>query len=309
MIDRLYSDTWNLLAIFDACRCDVFESVHSEYVSGVLERVQSPGTGTPDFLQSAFVEPMDDVIYISANPFVSANSPTLPEFNAGELFYDVYELWDTDTDPELGAVPPITVTKTIKQTIQEYPEKRIIAHFIQPHVPFLSHGKLGQPENFVLRDVDGSGFVARRRNHLDNRLKEIVGEGHLWRLKRMLGLGPAADMEVILHREGLSALNDAYEHNLRCALYSVRDAIATVNGTTVLTADHGELLGENQDFGHGLGRDHEHLRDVPWFTVDSEETIQMNPESPQERWVTTTKGETATDSIEARLSDLGYADW
>ncbi|MUV50095.1 hypothetical protein [Haloarcula sp. CBA1122] len=306
MIDRLYSESWDLLAIFDACRYDVFERVHSEYVAGSLEQVRSPGTGTPEFLQSAFLEPMDDVVYVSANPFVSTTDSRLEEFDAGELFHDVYELWDTDTDPDLGAVPPITVTKAIERATRKYPDKRIIAHYIQPHVPFLSHGKLNQPENFVLRDVDGDGVLAQRRNRLDNKLKGRLGKGRLWQLKRLLGLNAAEDMEVILQRGGHTALRGAYEHNLRCALYSVRDAIATVGGQSVLTADHGELLGEENDFGHGLSRDHDVLRDVPWFTVDSEATAEIDPTPPQERWVTKTSGETVTDSVESRLSDLGY---
>lgn len=306
MIDRLYGGGWDTLCFFDACRYDVFERVHPEYVAGSLEQVRSPGTGTPDFLQNAFADPLEDVVYISANPFVSSTEQRLSDFDAGALFHEVYELWDTETDPELGAVPPISVTEAIRDVAQQYPDKRIIAHYIQPHIPFLSHGKLGRPENFVLRDTQGQGRIAERRNRLDNKLKATFGKGRLWTLKRLLGLPPAEDMEVIVREGGLPALRDAYEHNLECALYSVRDALASLDGTVVLTADHGELLGEDNDFGHGLNRDHPLLRNVPWFEVDTDATQQLDPDPPQRRWVTTPGGDRIDDSVQSRLSDLGY---
>lgn len=306
MIDKLYSGTWDFLAIFDACRYDVFERVHSDYVAGSLKRVRSPGTGTPDFLQGAFTEPMDNIVYVSANPFVSKSESRLPEFDAGELFHDVYELWDTDTDPNLGAVPPIAVTEAVERATREHPDRRIIAHYIQPHIPYLSHGKIGCPENFILRDAYAKGRIAVYRNRLDNKLKVTLGKGRIWTLKRLLGFPPAEDMEVLINDSGLSTLRVAYEHNLECALYSVRDALASLDGTVVLTADHGELLGEDNDFGHGLTRDHPLLRNVPWFEVDTDATQQLDPDPPQRRWVTTPGEDRVDDSVESRLSDLGY---
>jgi hypothetical protein len=158
----------------------------------------------------------------------------------------------------------------------------------------------------VLRDVDGDGKIAQLRNRLDNRLKARFGKGRIWWAKDKLRLPAATDMEIILRREGKEALQTAYEHNLECALFCARDAILSVNEDVVLTADHGELLGENDTYGHGLGRDHPVLRRVPWFTVDRDATLELDPEPPQEQWVTTNEDRTRERSRETRLQDLGY---
>lgn len=304
-MDILSAD-WDHLFILDGCRYDTFADTFVPYVAGDLEMRHSPGTGTPDFLQNTFTEPIEDVIYISANPFVSRRGSSLDEFRPDELFHEVYELWDTATHPDLGAVPPLAVSKKVTEVHKTYPDKRIIAHFIQPHIPFLSYGNINQPDGFVLRDVDGDGKITQLRNRLDNRLKARFGKGRIWWVKDKLRLPAATDMEIILRKEGTEALQTAYEHNLECALFCVRDVIATIDGDVIVTADHGELLGENDDYGHGLGRDHPVLRRVPWFNVDRDATLKLDPEPPQEQWVTTNENRTRERSLESRLQDLGY---
>jgi len=61
-------------------------------------------------------------------------------------------------------------------------------------------------------------------------------------------------------------LKIAYRENLKWVLGNIADLVTTIDGAVVITADHGELLGE-----YGL---HFHtdlplpqLRLVPWFTI------------------------------------------
>lgn len=305
MKTEIYSNDWDLLVILDACRYDVFSDVYSDYVAGKLTKKRSPGAGTPEFLHTVFTEPMDDVIYVSANPFVSSTESSLTDFHPDRLFHTVYDLWETQKDPELGATPPIAVTDKICEVSERFPEKRIIAHYIQPHVPFLSYGKINNHNGFVLRDVEGNRIISKYRNLLDNELKARFGKGILWQIKSRLGLPAATDMEIILRSEGNSGLRAAYEHNLRSALYSVRRAIQAVE-EVILTADHGELLGENNDYGHGFGKTNQELREIPWLRVDKRKTDNLNCEPPQQRWVTTREPADINKSIEAHLADLGY---
>jgi glucan phosphoethanolaminetransferase (alkaline phosphatase superfamily) len=40
------------------------------------------------------------------------------------------------------------------------------------------------------------------------------------------------------------------------------------NSVVLITADHGELLGENGLYGHPADSDAEKLRKVPWYSLE-----------------------------------------
>jgi len=41
-----------------------------------------------------------------------------------------------------------------------------------------------------------------------------------------------------------------------------------LEGEIIVTADHGELLGENGEWGHPIGSEKPALRGVPWLEVN-----------------------------------------
>lgn len=74
--------------------------------------------------------------------------------------------------------------------------------------------------------------------------------------------------EVIYPDVGIRRVKRFYRYNVRYALKFVKEL--PLKGRSVITADHGELLGEQDRYGHffncntPIGK-HPKLREVPWF--------------------------------------------
>lgn len=57
---------------------------------------------------------------------------------------------------------------------------------------------------------------------------------------------------------------EAYEENLEIVLQHAEELAENLDGKTVITADHGELLGEKGLFSHPNKFEAKKLRKVPW---------------------------------------------
>jgi hypothetical protein len=112
-----------------------------------------------------------------------------------------------------------------------------------------------------------------------------------------------------LHSMGFNEqeIVDAYKSTLRLAFDEIKRLLSELNGTTVITADHGELINDRMRplpfhaYGHPEGVYVEELVKVPWFVIDHEENKEVvTADAPLET-------ESAdVDNIENRLQDLGY---
>jgi len=66
-------------------------------------------------------------------------------------------------------------------------------------------------------------------------------------------------------------LANAYVATYRQAFEAAADIVPELDGTVILTADHGECLGDCGQLYHSREHDtHRHLCEVPWFVVDNE---------------------------------------
>jgi hypothetical protein len=102
-------------------------------------------------------------------------------------------------------------------------------------------------------------------------------------------------------------LTAAYRENLDMVLEEVATLLDSIEGKTVVTSDHGELLGEREfpipvkRFGHPRGIYMDELVEVPWLEYQNGPRREIVAESP----------ETATEYDEAELKehlrDIGYA--
>jgi len=90
---------------------------------------------------------------------------------------------------------------------------------------------------------------------------------------------------------------------LQRVLIAVQNLVSQLSRPVVITADHGEMLGEDGRYIHG-GLPHPLLCEVPWFTVD-ESMIGSNNQNISE---SKTKPETtiSEQDVEEQLRDLGY---
>lgn len=269
-IDVMEED-WDNLIILDACRHDHF----SEYCSmeGAYNTVISKGNDSKSFIQNNFADrDLHDTIYVTANPFV--------ESIRDDVFHKVeYESLFDEWDEELNTITPDVVASYTIENHRQYPNKRLIAHFMQPHAPYIgekgrklsSEGDFGKFEGELIRN---EGFDIASHSIPSSISKGIITEEEL--------------IEI-------------YIENLNIVLNEVDNMLGELNGKTVITSDHGELLGERL-FGrkrYGHGRYHtEELRRVPWFIVDSDNRRNLVSDEPE--------GFDTIDNREERLENLGY---
>jgi len=100
-------------------------------------------------------------------------------------------------------------------------------------------------------------------------------------------------------------LIEAYENNLRIGLDEVETLLPHLDGKTVITADHGQLLGDREwplpvkGYGHPELYIPKLLR-VPWMEVAHSDRKRVVPEPPTETQ------SAASDEARDALKDLGY---
>ena len=90
----------------------------------------------------------------------------------------------------------------------------------------------------------------------------------------------------------------AYRDNLRAVLDDVELLLSNLDAeTVVLTADHGDALGEWGIYDHPVGCLHPAVSKVPWVETTAEDTGDYEPSDVREGDET---------SVEDRLRSLGY---
>jgi hypothetical protein len=116
------------------------------------------------------------------------------------------------------------------------------------------------------------------------------------------------DLQTTFRKSGVSpeVMWEAYVDNLHIVVDEVRTLFAELTGKIVVSADHGELLGDreapipNRRFGHPRGIYVEALVNVPWLVHETGQRPEITSHPPE----ATTGVDEAT--INERLRDLGY---
>lgn len=260
---------WENLLILDGCRYDMFSEQCT--LEGELQKVRSPTSWSWGFLKENFEgSHLHDTVYITANPYVHRLS--------NKTFHTVVNLLDDEWDESLETVPPASVSSALYDVRETYPEKRIIAHFMQPHYPFI--GPKGQGLN--------QGGISSKEDGIS------VQESDIWR-SLQFGLDDLSTDDVW----------EAYRENLDIVLNEVDQLLDDLDGRTVITSDHGNMVGEwispvpARVWGHPPNVHAPELVDVPWFEIEGEPR-PVTEEAPQEHT------ELESDMINDRLRSLGY---
>lgn len=277
---NVMNESWDYLIILDACRYDYFERIWRKYLQGRLEKRISPGSSTNQWRDESFPDFYDDLVYITANPQISATSKVYG-FCAGEHFHTVHEVWKDGWDQDIGTVLPESITRVALDIIRRTPNKRFVVHYLQPHAPYLSlsdksRGYLNADINAVRRLVGAAagGKMSRRGGRLLKYLSKafrgtnILTNQPEWVLRKLLGIPPKAPMESAWRTVGRERLRQAYAENLKAVLKQVAELVEHLSGKIVITSDHGELLGEDRCYAHPTGSDHRILREVPWLVIE-----------------------------------------
>ncbi|SEP20867.1 hypothetical protein SAMN05216388_10453 [Halorientalis persicus] len=288
---NVFEREWDVLIVLDACRVDALRQVQSEYdFLYNIEEVWSIGSTSKEWIEQTFTKRNENITrntaYITGNPF----SNTLIG-ERGRLEYGAtHNTWiekvgwadklikNRLVDPEnIGHIEPLwgdpeehnrfesqkppSITNHTIQAARGGEYDRIIAHYMQPHSPYYS--TTTEYEN--LEEYELHPFKALRGEKYQNE--------KVW---------------------------DAYIDNLRYALDSIEKLLDNIDGKVVITADHGELLGDQGMYYHMPGNPHPKLKKVPWVQIESTDNRSIDPD------VSLSGRESAQDISEDQLEALGY---
>ncbi len=289
---RIMEEDWDNLIILDACRYDYFSRLYRDYFHGKLKKVASLASSTLEWCKKSFQKRYDDVVYVSANPYINSKSE-LEGFGAKIHFHKVVDVWDSGWNERLGTVHPKEVNRALRMSIERYPSKRFIIHYLQPHGPYIGHGQ--HTEGFPRPNINRGQIIRGIQNdqHHDRKvatntfqkglefisrliglgtpIAECVGfrVGNLeWKTREVLRLPPASPMDAMRRKVGVSGLQKAYLENLRFVLEFVVRLTDALQGSITISSDHGERLGERGRFSHGPGIRDPLLLEVPWLEVE-----------------------------------------
>jgi len=246
-IVSVMQEDWDNLIILDACRYDTFIEVYGEKCDYRI----SKGSSTPEFLKNNFnfnKKSYKNIIYITANPWVDKICK--------KTFYKIISVWRYEWNEKLGTVHPKEVMKYAIQTEDNFPDKKLIIHFLQPHWWYISYPEL---------------------------VKKVAKE-------HPKGIIVGSPWPLI--REGSVSLEDiyrAYNKDLKLVLHYALKLSKKLQGKTVITADHGEAFGEFafplpiRVYGHPSGLYIPALVKVPWLVIDKGKRKEIRTEGEKER--------------------------
>ena len=278
--ETVYDRDWDVLVILDACRVDLFAEVCDEYhwlPAG--ERVENTAVdsvagSSKEWMERTFgpadAETLENTAYITGNPF---SDQALDADDFGLLD----EVWRYAWNDETGSIRPEPLVDRAIQVGRAEDYDRMIVHMMQPHAPFLENDEIhagfrpddwGAPD--AVRDPDQQGLDVWHRIRRGDLQRDRVWE--------------------------------AYRENLEIALESVSRLQRNIDGRLVLTADHGNALGEYGVWGHPdvpvAG-----IRRVPWVSLSA---TDRNTSHPTLQPPVTDEANATDDDIEQRLAALGY---
>ncbi|WP_049988932.1 hypothetical protein [Natrinema salifodinae] len=284
---------WDNLLILDGCRYDLFMQLYTKRsLEGEVSEFRSRGSSSPEFLAENFAgRTYNDTVYVTANPHEKRV--------LDESFYHTDRAWVDDWNDDEGVVLPADLADRALAAHESHPNKRLIVHFMQPHVPFIGDTRL---------DVE-SGITSGLRGAVLEDDADVEFES-VWQALR--------DGEV-----DAGVFWEAYRDNLHRVLDEAVPLADRLPGKTVITADHGNAVGEWATpfpvsvYFHPSNVRMPALNTVPWYVPPYSERKPIVRSEPVDSTavvesVTTdgTAADTADDAdgdvIEDRLSALGY---
>lgn len=253
---------WDNLIILDACRYDIMSDYNPFEVE--LDSVYSNASHTHEFLEKNFSDTYLDTVYVTSSPQVA---------QFGGDFAHIEHVWKSKWDDDQNTVMPKDVVDEALKITEEYPDKRLIVHFMQPHFPFIDS------------DIEQGSY---RGSDKGRKLPSI------W--ERMYA-GEISEETV----------RKDYEKNLEIALPEVKRLTESLKGKTVVTSDHGNLFGKKltklpiKTYGHPIRVKDKELNKVPWIELpfDKRRSINADDDSGEEQNID-------EEEVKEKLADLGY---
>lgn len=257
--EDVFQEEWDILVILDGCRYDVMSEVANEYLYiGEVEKRTSVASWSGEWIDKTLAGRNSKAKYITGNPF---SEEYLEDFSG-----DVDEMWRRYWSREDGTILPTPITNEVVKSHRENPEKKIIAHYMQPHHPFVGV------------ELDGDfGF----------QVEDFGDRGDIHNIWKRVRKGDISKNEVV----------SAYKDNLRFILDHLEILVENVDAKVVLTADHGNAFGEKWFYGHQVGIRTKEVCQVPWCEIDAKDSGEYEVQDIEEG---------IDVSTQDRLESLGY---
>ncbi|UPV72861.1 LTA synthase family protein [Halorussus limi] len=263
---NVFEKDWDVLVLLDCARPDLFADISGDYdFLDDSNTLTSVGSSSSEWIANTFVdeyeEEMAETIYVTANSHS-------PEIKNQDWLKDIKEVWRYGWDGRERTVLPRTVTDRAISVGRNREFDRLIVHYMQPHAPFVGYDDTIAGGGMTPPDVERDGVTfgkALRMGHISRR---EAWEAHVQNLEYVLE-------DVALLRENIAA------------------------DTFVVSADHGQALGERFVYSHPDGMPLNVLREVPWIVTDATDTGSHDPD------VSTTEPR-ASEDVDEKLRALGY---
>jgi len=276
---RLVEEDWDNLIVIDACRADLFEETMDTSRYDEYRRVVSIDSNTtPWSIKNFNGKELGDTVFVTGNP---ATSKTVPND-----FHDFIEVWaDPDAhDANSYTVPPDPVCDATRTAVEDYPDKRIVVHLVQPHAPFVPRPDL----------VYRTYWSEADRVGVDVGEPDTEPPNNVWEALEM-GMVDRDDVW------------EGYRENLEYVMEHVHELLPDLPGKTVVTSDHGNMLGERtvsgrRVYGHPGGMRTRGLVEVPWAVVQHGDRKSIRDDGVH------SEGSMESEIIDQRLAALGYVD-
>lgn len=255
---NVYDRDWDLLVVLDACRADLFAEVADEYGYEVGELTSVAG-GSRTWMERTFAPERE--ADTRETLYVTGN-PFSAEMVDPTRFHAVEEVWRYGWDEDVNTVPARPLTDmTIREHRRLNPDRTIV-HYMQPHHPFVPNPMDAGMNRDNIANPEESVWDRLRRGEVDY--------DEVWA---------------------------AYRENLRYVLEDVALLLRSVDAErAVLTADHGNALGEWGFYGHG-DVPFSAVRRVPWSPTTARDDGEYEP---------TLEPEHDEGDRDKKLRDLGY---
>jgi hypothetical protein len=271
----IFEEDWDNLILLDSCRFDYFSELNT--FEGTLESRVSRGSTSVEFVRGNFQGPNQlDTIYVSANTWYKKISEELGD-NRSDVY--LFDRLSSGGYEQLGEMRTWCkkVTDQAINRYKEYPNKRMIIHYMPPHKPYV--------------DKNGDiivGFEDEADTYFDLAHRSSGRSGCLTK----------------------EEMQKAYRSSVQYILKHIETIVDKLDGLTVISADHGEMLVERShpipiiETSHPEGVYVDQLVKVPWFKIQNGRRREIvEADTPHD---TIDQSKQVTEELNSRLRDLGY---
>jgi len=228
-------EDWDNLILLDSYRSDSFEN-HSS-LNGDFSTKVSKGAWSLEFIVNNFQgEQFHDTVVVTSNPYYQRYSK-LDQNTFHSIIY---------TPKTQGIESFDELTEKAIEAYQEFPDKRLIVHYMKPHAP-----------------------------HVGETSKEFKDK-----------FGDAFPGMFMLYRSGVISkqeLKKSYVETIGVIEPRVRNLLDVLDGKSIVSSDHGENLGERH-YGFtqvGHGNPTTECYRVPWLEIECTERREVTETQPR----------------------------